>query len=189
MKVIAINGSARKNGNTAILLNTILEILEKKGIETELIELFDKKIYPCKACFTCDGKKRCTFNNDDFNEIFDKMKEADGIVLGSPVYAANISSRMQSLLERSAVIADMNPGLFRHKIGTSVISSRRGGSLNAIDTLNHFFLNNEMFVVGSTYWNIAYGKLPGDVRDDEEGILTMKNLGENISYLINCINE
>jgi len=189
MKVLAINGSSRKDGNTAIVLNTILNELESFGIETELIQLFDKKVGPCKACFTCGGKNNCTFNDDNFNEIFDKMKEADGIILGSPTYSANISSRMQALLERCSVVADMNSGLFARKIGASVSVGRRGGLLNAIDTLNHFFLNHEMFIVGSSYWNIAYGKMIGDVKTDEEGIQTMKNLSKNMCFALEKINK
>lgn len=189
MKVLAISGSSRKDGNTAIVLNTILNELKNKGYETELMQLFDKKINPCRACFTCGGKNNCTFNDDSFNEIFDKMKEADAIILGSPTYSANISSRMQALLERSSVVADMNPGLFNRKIGVSVVVGRRGGLLNAIDTLNHFFLNHEMFVVGSSYWNIAYGKLVGDVEKDKEGIQTMNNLSSNLIFILEKINK
>lgn len=117
MKVVAINGSSRKNGNTTIVLNTVLEELQKNGIETELIEVAGKTINPCKACFTCGGKNNCTFNNDMFAEIFDKMKNADGIILGSPVYSADISSNMKSILDRAAVVADMNSQIFKHKIG------------------------------------------------------------------------
>lgn len=117
------------------------------------------------------------------------MREADAIILGSPTYSANISSRMQALLERSSVMADMNPGLFNRKIGASVVEGRRGGLLNTIDTLNHFFLNHEMFVVGSSYWNIVYGKLIGDVEQDEEGIQTINNLSSNLAFLLEKINK
>jgi len=172
----------------AIVLNTILSELKSEEIETELIQLFDKKINQCRACFTCGGKNNCTFNDDNFNEIFDKMKESDAIILGSPTYSANISSKMQALLERSSVVADMNPGLFTRKVGASVVVGRRGGLLNAMDTLNHFFLNHEMFVVGSSYWNIAYGKLIGDVENDEEGLETMKKLSNNINFILKKIN-
>lgn len=189
MKVVAINGSAREEGNTNILIRKVLNELENNGIETEIISLAEKKINPCKACFTCGGKNNCTFDNDDFNNIFNKMKDADGIILGSPVYSANISSNMQALLERSAVVIDMNPGLFTHKVGVAIASSRRGGALNTIDTMNHFFLNHEMFVVGSTYWNIGYGQMPGDVKKDEEALSNMKNLGQNMAYLMNKINK
>lgn len=112
------------------------------------------------------------------------MKNADGILLGSPVYSANISANMQALLERAAVVCDMNSGLMTHKVGTSVAAVRRAGSLQAIDVMNHFFLNHEMFVVGSIYWNMAYGQLPGDVMKDDEGINNMRNLGQNMAFLL-----
>ena len=115
------------------------------------------------------------------------MKEADGILLGSPVYSANISANMQALLERAAVVSDMNPGLLVHKAGAAVVAARRGGAMNAVDAMNHFFLNHEMFVVGSTYWNMAYGQLPGDVEKDAEGLANMENLGKNMAYLLKAL--
>lgn len=189
MKIVAINGSSRKNGNTAIILNAVMEELEKQGIETEMIQLSGHTINPCKACFTCGGKNNCSFNNDMFAEIFEKMVKADGIILGSPVYSADVSSNIKALIDRAAVVADMNQQILKHKVGASLVACRRGGGLNAIDTLNHFFLNHEMFVVGSTYWNMVYGQMPGDVKNDEEGMANMKNLGENMAYLLKKIKE
>ncbi len=187
MRVVAINGSATKNGNTFCLIQEVLKPLEAVGIETEQIQLFDKNVEPCKACFTCGEKKNCSHKKDDFAEIFEKVKSADGIILGSPVYSANVSSKMQAFLERAAVVCDMNAGLLTHKAGAVVAAARRGGALNAIDTMTHFFLNHEMFVIGSTYWNMAYGQLPNDVINDGEGIANMKNLGENMAYLLKRI--
>lgn len=188
MKVLAINSSARKDGNTALLLGRVLEELHKEGIETELIQLAGQVIEPCKACWACGGQGNCVHRKDSFREIFEKMKEADGILLGSPVYSANISANMQALLERAAVVGDMNPGLFTHKVGAAVVAARRGGALNAVDAMNHFFLNHEMFVVGSTYWNMAYGQLPGDVEKDTEGLANMENLGKNMAWLLKGLN-
>lgn len=189
MKVLAINSSARKNGNTAILINRIFEELNKEGIETEMIQLAGQIIEPCKACWACGGQGNCVHRKDPFREIFDKMKEADGILLGSPVYSANISANMQALLERAAVVCDMNPGLLTHKVGAAVVAARRGGALNAVDAMNHFFLNHEMYVVGSTYWNLAYGQLPGDVEKDVEGLSNMENLGKNMARLLKGLNR
>lgn len=189
MKVIGINSSARKDGNTAILLNTVLEELNKEGIETELIQLAGQVIEPCKACWSCGGKANCVHQKDCFHEVFEKLKEADGILLGSPVYSANVSANMQALLERAAVVGDMNPGLFIHKVGAAVVAVRRGGALQAVDTINHFFLNHEIFVAGSTYWNMAYGQMPGDVQGDKEGIANMKNLGKNMAYLLSALSK
>lgn len=184
MKVLAINSSARKDGNTAILIKQVFEELNKEGIETEMIQLAGQVIEPCKACWACGGQENCVHRKDNFRDIFEKMKEADGILLGSPVYSANISANMQALLERAAVVGDMNPGLFTHKVGAAVTAGRRGGALQAIDSMNHFFLNHEMFVVGSTYWSMAYGQMPGDVEKDVEGMETMKALGKNMAFLL-----
>ena len=189
MKVLAINSSARKDGNTAILINTVLEELNTAGIETEMIQLAGNVIEPCKACWACGGQGNCVHRKDSFREVFEKMKEADGILLGSPVYSANVSANMQALLERAAVVADMNPGLFTHKGGAAVAAVRRGGAMQAVDTMNHFFLNHEMIVVGSTYWNMGYGQMPGDVQKDEEGLANMRNLGQNMSYLLNTLKS
>lgn len=187
MKVLAINGSARKDGNTGILIRTVFDELKNEGIETEVIELAGEVIQPCKACWACGGRNNCVHKKDIFTEIFEKMKDADGILLGSPVYSANISANMQALLERAAVVCDMNLGLMTHKVGASVAAVRRAGSLQAIDTMNHFFLNHEMIVVGSTYWNMVYGQMPGDVLKDEEGINNMKNLGQNMAFILKCV--
>ncbi len=189
MKVVAINGSARKSGNTALLIQTVFEALEIEGIETEMICLAGNVIQPCKACWACGGQGNCVHHHDAFREILEKMKAADGILLGSPVYSANISSSMQAVLERAAVVCDMNPGLMRHKVGAAVAAARRGGSMQAIDAMNHFFLNHEMFVAGSTYWNMAYGQLPGDILKDEEGIANMRNLGENMAFLLKALHR
>lgn len=190
MNVLAINGSARKDGNTAILLDTALEPLRQLGFQTELIQLSGMEIHPCKACWGCGGQKNCLVH-DDFCAIFDRMMAADAIILGSPVYSANISARMQALLERAAVVIDMNHELlhYRHKVSASVAVARRGGALQAIDTMNHFFLNHEMIVAGSSYWNIAYGQMSGDVLNDQEGLATMRSLGQNIGWLLQKLNR
>ncbi len=191
MKVLAINGSARKDGNTAVLINTVFRELSKVGIETEMVQLSDKIIEPCKACWACGGRKNCAHKKDLFQEIFEKMTQADGIILGSPVYTANISANMQAFLERASVVADMNrnENLLQYKVGASVTAARRGGALNTLDVMNHFFMLQNMFVVGSSYWPIAYGQMPGDVQKDEEGLETMKNLGHNMAYLLKALEE
>lgn len=184
MKVIGINGSARKNGNTSIIIKTIFMELEKKGIETELIELADKTVKGCIGCFGCKGRKQCIIKDDFFNDCFNRMVNADGIILGSPVYSADITSKMKAFLERAGVVVATNPGMLKHKVGASVAAVRRGGGMTAVDTLNHFLLNKEVFVVGSTYWNMVYGKDIGDVINDDEGMRNMKNLGENMEWLM-----
>ena len=191
MKVLAINSSARKDGNTALLIHTVFEELKKEGIETEMVQLAGKVIEPCKACWACGGKKNCVHKKDMFQEIYEKMVQADGILLGSPVYTANISANMQAFLERASVVADMNRDekLLRHKVGAAATAARRGGALNALDAMNHFFMLQDMFIVGSSYWPMAYGRMPGEVKEDQEGIETMKNLGQNIAYLLKALGE
>lgn len=124
----------------------------------ELIQLYDKEIKGCKGCFSCRQKKECIIKDDFFNECFNKIDEADGILLGSPVYSADISSKMKALLERAGVVVATNPGMLKHKVGASVASVRRGGGMTTVDTMNHFLLNKEVFLIGSTYWNMVYGK-------------------------------
>ena len=191
MKVLGINSSARKDGNTAILMEKVFEALNKEGIETEIIQLYNKIIEPCKACWACGGKRNCVHKKDQFQDIFEKMTQADGIILGSPVYTANISANMQALLERASVVTDMNQkeNLFRHKAGAAITAARRGGALNALDAMNHFFMLQNMFIAGSTYWPMAYGQMPGDVQKDEEGLATMSNLGQNMAYLLKALEE
>lgn len=191
MKVLAINGSARKDGNTAIIIEKIFEELHIAGIETEMIQFAGMNIEPCKACWACVGQNNCVHKNDIFHEVYEKMLDADGIILGSPVYSANVSANMQAFLERAAVVCDMNQNgrTIKHKVGACVAAVRRGGALQAIDTMNHFFLNHEMYVVGSTYWNMVYGKIPGEVLNDTEGLANMKNLGQNMAFLLSALNK
>ncbi len=186
MKVIAFNGSARKGANTAILLGYVLRELEKEGIETELVELSGAKIHGCLACRKCSTRKdrRCSQDDDMGNVYIGKMAEADGILLGSPTYVADISPEIKALIDRACLVSKANGGMFRRKIGAAVVAVRRAGAMHAFDALNHFFLINEMIIPGSSYWNIGIGLDPGDVEKDEEGIRTMKVLGQNIAWLL-----
>lgn len=184
MQLAAFNGSSRKNGNTRILLDIICEEVRKAGIGCEIISLSDFPLRGCLGCFACKGKARCTAIDDGFNDCFAKMLAADGIALGSPVYSADVSALMKAFLERAGVVCAANPGLLRRKPGVAVAAVRRAGGLAAVDSMNHFLLNKEMVLAGSTYWNMAYGKDPGDVRRDEEGMRNMRNLGENLAWLM-----
>lgn len=190
MKVAAFNGSARKDGNTAILINYVFEELEKEGIETELFQLSGKKIHGCKACGKCIENKdqRCSVKDDVLNECIEKMLEAEGIILGSPTYFANVSTEIKALIDRAGFVAKVNGDMFKRKIGAAVVVARRGGSIHAFDSLNHFFLINQMIIPGSRYWNISFGLDKGDVDKDEEGIQTMKILGKNIAWLLKKIH-
>lgn len=184
MKVIGVSGSARKGGNTAIIIRTVFEVLNNEGIETELVQLADYEIRPCRGCFACKGRGNCVLKDDDFPMVFGRVAEADGIVLGSPVYSADVSAKMKAFLERAGVVVATNPGLLRHKVGAAVAAVRRGGGMTTVDTMNHFMLNKEMLVVGSTYWNMVYGREIGDVHSDEEGMANMRNLGANMAWAL-----
>lgn len=189
MRVIGINGSARKDGNTAIIVGKVFDELNKEDIETELIQLADYGIQPCRGCFACKGRGNCVVAKDGFVEIFNRMVKADGVILGSPVYSADVSAKMKAFLERAGVVVATNPGLLRHKVGATVAAVRRGGGMTTVDTMNHFMLNKEMIVVGSTYWNMVYGKDIGDVLNDNEGMANMRNLGENMAWLIKRLKD
>lgn len=189
MKVIGINGSPRKGGNTEILIKTVFQELEKAGIETELVQLGGKPVHGCTACLKCreiqDG--RCHIKNDLINEIIAKMIAADGIILGSPTYFADVTTEMKALIDVAGYVTRGNGHLLRRKVGAAVIVERRGGAMHAFETLNIFFLINQMIIPGSSYWNFAFGGKPGDVLNDMEGIQTMKTLGENMAWLMKRI--
>jgi multimeric flavodoxin WrbA len=186
MKVIAFNGSARKDGNTAILINHVFEELKREGISTELVQLAGSKIHGCTGCRGCwkNLDKHCVIKDDIVNECIDKMADADGIIFGTPVYFSDITTEMKALIDRSGYVGRANGDLYKYKIGAGVVAVRRAGAIHAFDTLNHFFLINQMIVPGSSYWNIGVGREIGDVEKDEEGINTMKVLGKNIAWLL-----
>lgn len=191
MKVIAFNGSARKDGNTAILLNLVLDELKAEGIETELYQLAGKQVQGCIACMKCFEKKnqRCNVDKDIINECIEKMIAADGILLGSPTYFADVSAGMKAVIERCGMVGRANADLYKRKVGASVVAVRRAGAIHVFNSLNYFFTINEMIIPGSSYWNIAHGRLPGEVNNDAEGVLTMKNLGKNMAWLLKKVRS
>ncbi len=186
MKVVAFNGSARKNGNTAILLDLVLSELREAGVGTEMVQLAGKSIHGCLACRKCYARKdgRCAQKNDDGNMLIEKMIEADGILLGSPTYVTDVSPEIKALIDRACMVNRANDNPLRRKVGAAVVAVRRAGATHAFDTLNHFFLISEMIVPGSSYWNVGIGLEKGDVRKDAEGIETMKVLGRNMAWLL-----
>ena len=186
MKIIAFNGSARKNGNTAILIREVFSELEAEGITTEMIQLAGKTIRGCTACGKCykNQNKRCAVDNDFANECIEKMIEADGIILGSPTYFADVTAETKALIDRAGYVARANSDMLRRKIGAAVVAVRRAGAIHAFDTINHFFLISQMIVPGSAYWNIGIGKAIGDVEQDKEGLETMRVLGRNMAWLL-----
>ncbi|KPA16411.1 NADPH-dependent FMN reductase [Candidatus Magnetomorum sp. HK-1] len=186
MKVIAFNGSARKKGNTACSLNTVLAEIEKQGIETELIHVGKEKIIGCRSCFSCVKKsnEKCIIDDDPVNEWIQKMKMADGILLGSPVYFSGVSGTMKSFLDRAFFVISVNNSLLRHKVGASVAAVRRSGGLPTMNSLNHYIIYSEMIMPCSNYWNVAHGMNPGEIEKDGEGKQIMEVLGKNMAWLL-----
>jgi multimeric flavodoxin WrbA len=186
MKVIAFNGSARKEGNTALLLNLVLDELKAEGIETELYSLAGKPLQGCIACYKCFEKKnrQCAVEKDIMNECIRKMDEADGILLGSPTYFADVSAGMKALIERCGMVGRANTDMYNRKVGAAVVAVRRAGGIHVFNSLNYFFSISGMIIPGSSYWNIGIGRQPGEVNNDAEGVQTMKNLGKNMAWLL-----
>lgn len=186
MNVLAINGSARKDGNTALMLRTAMAEIEAEGIGTELVQLHGKVIQGCIACMQCWEKKdgHCVLKNDMLNDIMDKMVAADGMLIGSPTYFANVSSNVKSIIDRAGMVALANDSLLARKVGAAVVAVRRGGAIHVFNSINHFYFINQVVVPGSSYWNLGRGLEPGDVEKDDEGILTMKNLGRNMAWVL-----
>jgi len=186
VKVIAFNGSSRKDGNTAILIKRVLQVLEAEGIQTELVQLAGEQIRGCNACRTCytTKNKRCVIEDDNVNAYVQKMIEADGIILGSPVYFSMMTPELMALIDRTGYVARANKHLFKRKVGAAVVAVRRAGGIPTFDAINHFFLISQMIVPGSSYWNVGFGLKKGDVESDEEGMKTMDDLGKNMAWLI-----
>lgn len=191
MKVIGINGSPRPNGNTSIIIKEIFKELEKSNIETELVQLGGNAIRGCTACGMCFNNKngRCAMQGDVINDILEKAAHADGIILGSPVYFADVTPEIKAFIERAGMVASANGNLFKHKIGASVVAVRRGGAVQAFDTMNHFLHYMQMYLVGASYWNMVFGKEIGEVEKDAEGMENMRVLGENMAWLLKKIKS
>jgi multimeric flavodoxin WrbA len=191
MKAVAFNGSARKDGNTAIMLRRVLQVLEKEGIETELFQMAGQPIHGCTACGICSKvkNKQCKIVNDNVNLYIEKMAEADGIILGSPTYFSMMTPEMKALIDRAGFVARGNNHLFKRKVGAAVVAVRRTGAMPTFDAINHFFLISMMIVPGSSYWNVGFGLNKGDVEKDEEAMQTMDDLGANMAWLIKKIKS
>ncbi|MDD1716005.1 MAG: flavodoxin family protein [Methanolinea sp.] len=191
MKVVAFNGSPRKGGNTEHLIRHVLSVLKEEGIRTELVQVGGKKVHGCIACGKCfvnqDGK--CVFDDDIINKCIGKMVAADGILIGSPTYFADVSTETKALIDRAGFVVMANGGLLSRKMGAAVVAARRAGAVHVFDSINHFFGISNMYTVGSSYWNLGIGMNPGDVEKDEEGIQTMRNLGANMAWILKKLEE
>lgn len=186
MRVVAFNGSPRQKGNTAILLRTVLDVLEREGIETEWVQVGGQRISGCTGCRRCFERRdgACSRDDDIVNACLEKIRAADGVLLGSPIYFTDVSTEMKALVDRCGFVAKANGDMFRRKVGAAVIAVRRAGAIHGFDTMNHLFTISQMIIPGSSYWNVGVGLEPGDVARDEEGMRTMRVLGENMAWLL-----
>jgi len=186
MKVVAFNGSPRPQGNTCRLVRQVFAVLQREQIETELVQVGGQPIRGCTACYRCFQNKdgRCVQSGDVVNDCIAKMRQADGILLASPTYFADITPELKALIDRAGFVAGANDNFLKRKVGAAIVAVRRGGAIHAFDTLNHFFLIRQMIVPGSCYWNMGFGREQGEVEKDEEGLRTMTVLGENLAWLL-----
>ncbi|MDR2160862.1 MAG: flavodoxin family protein [Desulfovibrio sp.] len=186
MNVIAINGSPRQKGNTALALAEVLKSLEENGIATDCIHIGGEAVRGCSGCYACMRKadRRCRFSDDCVNDCIDRMAAADGILLGAPVYYAGMAGTMKAFLDRVFFVAAANGGLFRLKAGAGVAAVRRAGSVTTVDQLNKYLTISEMIIPGSTYWPMVHGLAPGEAEQDAEGLQCMRVLGSNMAWLL-----
>ncbi len=188
MKVVAFNGSPRKEGNTYEAIKIVADQLINENIDVEIIHAGNKKIQGCTACNSCfkSRNEQCIID-DEVNEWIQKMKEADGIIFGSPVHFSDISATMKAFLDRATYVGSANNGLFRHKVGTGIISVRRAGGIPAFNQLNNYISYSEMLMPTSNYWNVIFGLKPGEAVKDDEGVQIMRILGKNMAWLMKLI--
>jgi multimeric flavodoxin WrbA len=189
MKVLAINGSPRAEGNTRFALDRVCDQLVAAGIDTELVQVGHLALHGCTGCGRCaqNRDQRCALPDDGVNEAVAKMMEADAIVLGSPVYFSGIAGTMKCFLDRAFYVAGANGGLFRHKVGAAVVALRRSGAVATFDQLNHYLHIAEMLVPSSNYWNSLHGAKPGEAAQDGEGVQIMEVLGRNLAWLLHLV--
>ncbi|NLU35030.1 flavodoxin family protein [Wolinella succinogenes] len=193
MKVVAINGSPKSNGNTAQMIDIITDELNQEGIETEVLHVGNKMIRGCFGCGACykNQDEHCIAKEDDFfvNECIQKMKEAEGLILASPVHWAGIAGTMKSFLDRVFYVSSANGNLFRHKVGASVVAVRRSGGVTTFDQLNHYLTYAEMFMPTTNYWNVGHGRIPGEVHEDAEGVQIARVLGKNMALTLKMVQN
>ena len=183
MKVFAVNGSPRHGGNTYQMINEVLKVCAEAGFETELFQAGGRVVRGCTHCNACAELKRCKID-DWMNEVYEKMKEADAIILGSPTYFFDLTPELKAVIDRCGFVSRRDGFSLSRKIGAAVSAVRRAGAVTTLDSIQHFFLINDMIVPGSSYLNMSLSVAEGDFQNDMEGIRTMRRLGENIAWLL-----
>lgn len=190
MKVVAFNGSPRKKGNTMLSIKKVMDVLESEGIETEILQLGGLPMRGCIACYRCvkeqDG--RCHAHDDGMNELIQKARDADGIIIGSPTYFAAVSTEVKAFIDRAGLVSRANGNFFERKVGAAVVAVRRAGATDVFKQINMLYFICGMVVPGSSYWNMAFGREPGEAAGDAEGMETMENLGRNMAWLLKKIH-
>lgn len=191
MKVVAFNGSPKKEGNTYHAIKIVTDELTKAGIETEIIQVGHKPVRGCLACGKCikNQDEKCSQSGDDVNEWIQKIKGADGVIFGSPVYYAGVNATMKAFLDRAFYVSTANGGLFRHKVGAAVVALRRSGGVSTFDQLNHYLTYAEMLIPTANYWSVIHGSTPGEALQDEEGVQIMRVLGKNMAWLLKLVEN
>ena len=186
MKVLGISGSPRPGGNTDILVKLALDVVAHEGLQTEFLSLAERPIKPCMACMGCvkADSIRCVQEDPAFEGMIERFMEADGILVGSPVYFGSATPQTMALLDRVGYVARANNNFLRRKVGAAIVVARRAGQNFTFAQLNYFFLLSEMIVPGSTYWNCAFGREKGEVKNDQEGLDTVRRLAENMAWLM-----
>lgn len=186
MKVIAINGSPHPQGNTYQALKVVGDELTKENIEFEILQIGNQPIRGCMGCNMCfkNRNEKCVMTTDSLNDLIQKMKTADGILLGSPVHYSGIAGTMKCFLDRAFYVAGANGDWFRHKIGAALVAVRRSGGSSTLDGLYHYLSYAEMLIPTSNYWNIIHGLKPGEILQDAEGMQIMQVLGRNMAWLL-----
>lgn len=189
MKVVAFNGSPNQEGNTYHAIKMVAEELKTEGIEVEIVHVGNKALRGCIACGGCarNQNEKCVLPGDEVNEWIQKMKEADGIILGSPVHFSSIGATMKAFLDRAFYVTSSNKSMLRHKVGASVVAVRRSGGVTTFDQLNNYINYAEMLMPTSNYWNVIHGTIPGEARQDEEGKQIMGMLGKNMAWLMKLV--
>lgn len=191
MKVVAINGSPNKNGNTAFAIETVAKELRNAGIDVEVLQVGSENIRGCTACGTCarNRDERCTIKSDSVNDYVNKMKNADGILLGTPVYFSGVAGTMKAFLDRAFFVSSVNGGLFRHKVGACVAAVRRSGGVATYEQLYNYINYSEMIIASSSYWNVIHGNSEGEACQDAEGVQIMRVLGKNMAWILKLVEN